>query len=81
MVYNYSITNSVTFEGRVTMNRIRERRDELKLTRKELANRIGTTQTSIFRYENGTRNVPLKKMVAIADALGCKVDDLIVKEE
>lgn len=62
------------------MNRIKERRMALKISQKELADRIKTTQVSMCRYENGSRGVPLKKMVAIANALGCTVDDLLEKE-
>lgn len=56
--------------------RIREARREAGLTQKELADAIGVTEPAISHYETGRRQVTVSKLVAIAMALGCTLDEL-----
>lgn len=45
-------------------------RNELGLTQKELAQRMGNTQSDISRLESGTYNPSLKFMINLAKSLG-----------
>ena len=62
------------------MNRIRELRKARKLSQKELSELTGFSQVNISRYESGQRSFDLETAVIIANALKCKVDDLIDKQ-
>jgi len=55
---------------------ISHRREDLKLSQEQLANRVGTTKGVISRWENGKRDITLGALGAIAEALGCTVEDL-----
>ena len=48
-----------------------ERRKELGMTQKELAEKIGTTQSVISRIENG-HNLSLNYLMKISEQLNCK---------
>ena len=55
---------------------ISHRREDKNLSQEQLANRIGTTKGSISRWENNERDITLGALGAIAEALGCTVEDL-----
>lgn len=59
------------------MSEIRKARG---LTQEALAEKVGITQAVVSRYESGDRFPKLTIAAKIAEALGCKVDDLIDKE-
>lgn len=42
-----------------------------------LADRIGVTTTTYYRYEAGARRIYLDRAAALASMLGCTVDDLM----
>jgi transcriptional regulator with XRE-family HTH domain len=50
------------------------------MTQNDLAQLVDTTQAAISRYENGENSLTLETAARIANALGCKVDDLIKEE-
>ena len=52
---------------------LRDRRKELGLTQKELAERIGRERTYINRVEQGETDLQLSSFIRIADALGIKL--------
>lgn len=52
---------------------LRERRKELGLTQKELAERIGRERTYINRVEKGETDLQLSSFLRIADALGIQL--------
>ncbi len=52
----------------------RVKRDNM--TQEQLANRIGSTKSSISRWETGERDITLGALGAIAEALQCDVADL-----
>lgn len=62
------------------MNAIRLLRKRFKVTQDQLANHLGITQSYLSMLERGERRIDLDLAVKIAAALGCSVDDLIVKE-
>lgn len=56
---------------------IRDRRMELGITQRELADTVGITQAMLCQVERGTKQPSMIVGVAIADALRCTVYDLI----
>jgi transcriptional regulator with XRE-family HTH domain len=46
------------------------------MSQEQLANRIGSTKSSISRWETGERDITLGALGAIAEALDCQVADL-----
>lgn len=62
------------------MQRMRELRKKKRMSAKELAEKVGTCYITIYRYENGERMPDLDIAVKIAEALDCKVDELIDKK-
>lgn len=53
-----------------------EWRIERKLTLEQLAEKAGTTKQSISRWGTGKRDITLKSLVAVAEALNIEVADL-----
>jgi len=52
----------------------RKHRDDM--SQEQLANRIGSTKSSVSRWETGERDITLGALGAIAEALRCDVEDL-----
>lgn len=61
--------------------RIREIREEKKLSLEELGNRIGITKSYMSRLETGKKPINLKNLHLIAEALGVDVTDLFPDKE
>ena len=61
------------------MTAIRDARKQRGITQMELAQLIKVSQGAISQWENGNSRPTLDNLVAIANALGCKVDDLITR--
>lgn len=59
------------------MLRIKHMRKARKLTQADLAKLTGISAVCISRYECGSRKPDLLDAKRIADALGCKIDDLL----
>lgn len=55
---------------------ITEARRHAGMTQKELAEKAGTVQENIARWEKGTRTPRMSSLRKLAEALGCSVDDL-----
>lgn len=65
-----------------TGERIRERRKELGITADVLAEKIGVSRSTMFRYENGyIEKMPMNNLVPIARALHTTVGYLMGWEE
>lgn len=62
------------------MYRLEELRAKKRMSQRELAEATGIAQTTISRWETEGRGMPIDKAVDIANALGCKVDDLVDRE-
>lgn len=64
------------------MLKLREmRKTRSDLTMKELGALIGVSESAVGYYETGKRQPSLEMLSKIADALGCKVRDLIDEGE
>jgi len=53
---------------------LKERRKELKMTQKQLADKIGKERSYISHIENGNTDMQLSSFVRISNALGIRFD-------
>jgi transcriptional regulator with XRE-family HTH domain len=53
--------------------RVKKRRQELRITQEELAERLGVTYQQIQRYENGVNRLNVENIQVIANALDVPV--------
>ena len=61
-----------------TAERIKRRRKDLGLRAEDVAERIGVSRSTMFRYENGEiEKLPINHLVPIAKALHTSVDYLM----
>lgn len=58
-------------------NNIKRIRESRNISRKELAKMVGSTYATIQRFETNERNVSVKWLEKIAEALSCSKADLI----
>ena len=56
--------------------KLKEIRQKEKMSRKELAEKLGVSVHAIGHYENGLRIPPRQKVVQIADIFGISRDDV-----
>jgi len=56
--------------------RIREYREALNLTQKEMAERLGVEQSSVSMWETGKASPRADMLLRIAKLFGCTVGDL-----
>lgn len=61
--------------------KIRKTRIEKGLTQKQLADRMGVTQSHVWQYENGLVKPSDKQIKKFSDALGISVNELLSAEE
>lgn len=57
--------------------KIRNIREQKKLSRKALAEMVGVSPKTIQRYEEGENNTNIKTLQRIADALGVSISELM----
>ncbi|MDR1038049.1 MAG: helix-turn-helix transcriptional regulator [Deltaproteobacteria bacterium] len=63
--------------GNVFKDRLTQRRQELHITQRMLAKKIGRGPTTISSYESGYREPSLDTVVRMAKSMGCSVDWLL----
>jgi transcriptional regulator with XRE-family HTH domain len=63
------------------LNKIKAIREAKGITQKALAEAANVSAPFLYDLENGNRNARAETWKRIADALGCTVNDLIMKEE
>jgi transcriptional regulator with XRE-family HTH domain len=56
--------------------RVRERRRALGLKQKTLAEALGISTQQVQKYERGINRIGFSRLVGIADALECRLNDL-----
>jgi putative transcriptional regulator len=61
-------------------NKIRVLRAERRWSQAELAERVGVSRNSINSIENGHFDPSLPLAFAIADAFGCKIEDVFERD-
>ena len=57
--------------------RLQQKRCNLKLSQKEVANAVGVNPSVISNYENGERTPSVEVLVALASLYHCSVDYLL----
>lgn len=57
--------------------RLRDLREDLDLTQKEIADFLHVRQNTYSQYENGQRQIPLSQLIALADYYHTSVDYLL----
>lgn len=57
--------------------RIRDLREDHDLTQRQLAAKLGMTQTQYFRYEQGYRDIPSDILIALADLYRTSTDYIL----
>lgn len=60
---------------------LKETRISRGLTQKQLAERVGCTRNMITMIENDVCNPSLGLLIKLAEALSCKLDDLVDRRE
>lgn len=72
----YPIKDEPQAHVRIFVNfgqQLRNQRKSARFTQSELAERVGTTQAVISRYERGERDPTVEMLQRIADALDCEL--------
>jgi transcriptional regulator with XRE-family HTH domain len=59
------------------MNRIKLLREELKISQKELALKLGLTEGSVSLYEKGDRKPSYEILIKLSEIFGCSIDYII----
>ena len=68
-------------QNKIIGKRIKERRKELKMTQKELGEKIGCAEITIRQYENGRYSPKIDTRIALANALSTSYVDLFVPDQ
>ena len=64
-------------EKQVPMLNLMYQRKKAGLTQEELAKKVNLKKMTIHYYEKGSRKPNVLILVKLANALGCKVDDIV----
>ena len=60
--------------------KIKELREKLNISQRELSQQIGVTQSHICYIENGLRQTTVQILCNICNVLGCRPDDLLFEK-
>lgn len=63
------------------MNRIKQLREELKISQKELANKLNKTQQMVSLYENGTYELDLDGYLILSKLFNCSIEYIAGKSD
>jgi len=63
--------------GVVRIIRLRCFREKMGWTQKDLAEKVGLSETTIWNFENGRREPRLKDLKKFAEVFNCTIDELI----
>ncbi len=61
--------------------RIKDTRIGKKLSREQIARRVGVTQQTIEKYEKGLVNIPFIRLVQVCNAMGVCITLFLQKED
>lgn len=59
------------------MNAIREHRTQRRWTQAELAKRLGVERSTVAKWESDLNQPQAAHLIALAEAFGCTVDELL----
>lgn len=57
--------------------KLKKLRNEIGMSQKDLADKLGVSDTVIVNYENGKKTPNLKRLVQMAEILNCTLDEII----
>lgn len=63
------------------MNRIKQLREEIKMSQSELGKKLNKTQQQISLYENGTNEPDLDSYILLSKLFGCSVEYVAGKSD
>lgn len=63
------------------MEGIKQRREALNITQKQLAEKMGVERSTVAKWEAGAAFPAAAKLPKLAEALGCTVADLYTTEK
>ena len=59
------------------MHNIRVLREKIGFSQQQVAESVNVSQQAVARWENGTHEPTLRMAKALAEALKCKIDDIL----
>lgn len=59
------------------LERIRNLREDLDMSQQDLAKILNISQRTLSHYELGTRDIPLKMLIDLADYYQCSTDYIL----
>ena len=60
----------------MSIGRLKEIRDDRRITQKEIAKLLNTTQQQYSKYEIGIQMIPVEKLIILADFYHTSIDSL-----
>ena len=79
-VYFYKFDLYNIFRG-VDMNRIKQLRDEFKVSQAELGKKLNKTQQQISLYENGINELDLDGYIILSELFNCSIEYIAGKSD
>ncbi len=61
----------------MSIGRLKEIRDDRRITQKEIAKLLNTTQQQYSKYEIGIQMIPVEKLIILADFYHTSIDYLL----
>jgi len=75
--YPYSKHNKCNDMGVTIIRQLRCFREKMGWTQRDLAEKVGLSETTIWNYENGRREPRLQDLKKFAQIFNCTIDELI----
>lgn len=66
-----------TEELRYLGRQIRQKREDICMSQEELAEAMGISVSTLYRFENGVRAITVDSLFCITDVLGAPISDLL----
>ncbi len=67
----------MSYEVKEIIRKIKDKREEIGLSYKELEKKTGISASTLYRYETMETNIPLDKFQIICNVLNLKADELL----
>jgi len=67
----------MAFDKSVLAANVRAHRAAMDITQDELAKLCGSSKSSVFAWEDGSRTIQADKLFALAEVFGCTPNDLL----
>jgi len=77
MDYPYCKHNKCDDMGVITIRQLRCFREKMGWTQRDLAKKVGLSETTIWNYENGRREPRLQDLKKFAEVFNCTIDELV----